>query len=304
MNKRRCAVLLLSFFSIPLLFSQERRERFVSFDNNWTVDLSLNFNFLQFDEQDLFSCRGNRPLDIGIGLRYKKIGLAFHIALPIFTEFYHASSESFDFNFDYIEEKFAVNTFFSSYHSFYIKNQQTKDSVVPAANTNIDLGILSTGASFRWILNSDIHSLRGVYKLDRQQTVSSGSPTLGVGIYYHSIYSADKNLPGYETKQHFIYTGPLVGYSYTWIFKNNAFFNIDVVGGINPGLNASEKKFVFIPALFPNATFGYHFKTWSIATSLSIRYFIALQSYQILNAADRYQLSKMNWTIFKISKRF
>ena len=303
MNKRRYAVLLLSFFIIPLLFSQERQGRFVSFDNNWTIDLSLNFNFLQFDQENLFSCRGNKPLDIGIGLRYKKIALEFNVTLPFFTEFYHASSESFDLNFNYIENKYIINTFFSRYNSFFIKNYQIMDTAVPVTDTDVDLGILSTGASFRWILNSEIHSLRGVYKLDRQQTVSSGSLTLGVGIYYHSLYSADKNLPGYETKQHFIYTGPLVGYSYTWIFKNNAFFNIDVAGGINPGLNASEKKFVFIPALFPNATFGYHFKTWSIATSLSIRYFIAIQSYQIYSA-DLYQMSKIHLTIFKVSKRF
>jgi len=297
MKKKRYAVVI---FLICLCFPLYPEEAFVPFDNNWTIDLSLNFGFLRFTEENIFNCRGNKPLDLGIGLRYKKIALAFNIALPFFAEYYHASSESFDINLNYMEDRFVVNSYFSRYNSFYISRLEIMN---PAAGTHVDLGITSTGASVRWNLNPGVHTLQGVYRLNRQQTVSGGSPTIGFGAYYHSIYSADKNLPGYETKQYFIYSGPLFGYSYTWIYGKNSFFNFDIAGGINPGLNVREMQFVFIPALFPNMTFGIHFKTWSIASSVGIRFFIAFQSYEILTA-DWYQLSKINLTLIKISKRF
>ena len=298
MNKKFCTGLLF-FCIIPLLYSQER---IISFDNNWTVDLSVNYHFLRFDHEDLFGCRGNKPLDIGIGVRYKKVALGFHVELPFSSEFYNPASESFDLNLDYIEEKFIVDTFFSRYHSFFIDNYRTANPFAEG-DSKVDLSILTTGVSFRWILNYEKHSLRGVYKLDRRQTISGGSPTFGCGAYYHSIHSADNKLPGYETRRHFIYTGPLAGYSYTWILGSGAFFNIDIVGGINPGLNTNEMKFVFVPALFPNLTFGFHFNTWSLISSVDVKFFIALQSYQ-LDTADWHQLSKINLTLLKVSKRF
>ena len=276
------------------------QEEIIPFNNNWTISLSINYHFIRFDQEDLFGCRGNKPLDMGMGIRYKKIALNFHIELPFSAEFYNPTSDSFDLNFDYIGENFIVNSYFSRYHSFFINNHQITEIL---SVSEVDLDILSTGLSFRWVLNPKTHSLQGVYKLDRKQTISSGSPILGFGIYYHSIYSADEKLPGYETKQHFIYTGPLAGFSYTWLFGGGMFFNTNIVGGINPGLNSDEMKFVFIPSLFPDITLGLNYKTWSFTASLDLKLFLTLQSYQI-NSAGWNNLSKFNITLFKITKRF
>ena len=296
MYKKFCSVLLFLLI-VPSLYSQEK---IISFDNNWTIDLSLNYHFLRFDQEDLYDCRGNKPLDAGIGVRYRKIALGYNIELPFFSEYYAPSSQSFDLNLDYIGNNYIATAFFTRYNSFFVKDNQLTDLI---ADTNVDLDILSAGLSFRWILNNEIHSLRGVYKLDRKQTISSGSPIFGFGFYYHSIYSADEKLPGYETKQYFIYTGLMAGYSYTWIFGSGAFLNIDIAGGINPGLNTNEMKSVFIPTLFPKLTFGFHLNTWSIISSFDVRFFITIQSYEV-NAADWHQLSKFNITLLKISKRF
>ena len=297
MNKKTCAVLLLLFCIIPLLYSQEK---IITFDNNWTIDLSLNYHFLQFDQENIFGCRGNRPLDVGIGVAYKKIALGYNIELPFFSEYYAPSSQSFDMNLDFLGESYVVTTFLSRYHSFFINKYEELDLFT---DDNVDLDILSMGVSIRWLLNYEAHTLRGVYTLDRKQTISSGSPIIGFGFYYHSIYSADDNLPSYETRQHFIYSGLLIGYSYTWIFGRGAFLNIDTVAGINPGFNTNEMKYVFIPSAFPNFSFGFHFNTWSLISSVNFRFFMTIQSYEI-NAADWHQLSKMNVTFLKISKRF
>ena len=296
MYKKFCSVLLFLLI-VPSLYSQEK---IISFDNNWTIDLSLNYHYLLFDQEDLFGCRGNKPLDVGIGIRYKKIALGYDFELPFFSEYYAPSSQSFDLNFDYIAENYIATAFLIRYNSFFVKENQFTDLF---RDSEVNLDILQVGLTFRWALNSETYTLRGVYKLDRKQTISGGSPILGFGVYYHSIYSADDKLPGYDTKQHFIYSGLLVGYSYTWILGSGAFFNNEIVGGINPGFNTDGMKYIFIPSLFPKLTFGFHFNSWSIISSVDVKFFITMQSYEV-DSADWHQLSKINITLLKVSVRF
>ena len=297
MNTKCHAALFLLLCIIPPLYSQEE---IISFDNNWTIDLSANYHYLQFDQENLFGCRGNKPLDIGIGVRYKKIALGFNIELPYSAEFFHPNSESFDLNLDYFGNSFVIDTYFSRYHSFFINNHQLEDLF---DNTDVDLDILMTGMFACWVPKHKIHTLRGVYKLDEKQTVSNGSPIFGFGFYYHSVFSGDDKLPGYDTKQYFIYTGPLGGFSYTWVMGKGAFLNFNFIAGINSGLNTNKMKAVYIPAFFPGLIIGYHFKTWSLVSSVDAKIFLIIQSYEI-ETADWYNLCKMNITLLKITKRF
>jgi len=292
--KIKLFVFIINIFCIfPLLYAQEN---VLSFDKNWALDVSLNYHTLQFYQSDSFVCRGNKPLDLGLEIRYKKFELGFNIELPFLYEYYYPRSESFDINTKYIGERVVTNINFSKYSSFYIDEYQDMGK-------EVDLDIMSTGFSVYWILDHEKHSLRGVYKLDRKQTVSSGSPLIGFGGYYNSIHSNDNKLPGYEDKQHFIYLSPLAGYSYVWIFGSGLFLNIDITVGANHGLHINERKFVLMPMAFPNMTFGYHFNTWSVNASVGANMYLAIQSFNNENI-DWHQLLKINAVLLNVSKRF
>ena len=292
MHKKFSVILFLFFITIPLLYGQRSIQ---SFDNNWTINLTVNYHSLLFVQDTFFICRTNKPLDLGFGVKYKKFALGFSIELPYTSEYFRPQSESFEFNLDYVAQKFIVNAYLSRYHSFFTDNLMD-------GNKAIDLDIMSAGSSFRWILNYERHSLQGIYKLDRKLTSSSGSPLVGFGAYYNTLYSDDKKLPGYETRQHYIYASPLVGYSYILVLPGQIFIQSDLVVGINNGLNVNEQKFAFMPIISPHATIGQHLGSWTFSFSFDATYFVNFQSFQ--DGLEWHQLVKMKIAMLRIMKRF
>ena len=291
----------------------QMQENILKFSNNWTINASLNLQMLFFTQEDLFQCRGNKPLSMGIGVSYKKIALGFSFDLPLLYENNSTFSESnkiqFDrvpesinMEFDYIGDKFVVNTHLNRHKSFFINEINFTDRI-EVTDSAVDLDIWLAGISFRWILRHERLSLQGVYKLNRRQITSSGSPLLGFGIYYNSISSQDMKLPGYETMQHYLYASPLIGYSYSWVFDHGLFINLDLGLGMNYGLNITKREFAFMPVILSNFTIGYHFRTWSFNASFDTNVFFSIQSFEAENT-DWHRLIKLNITLFKISKRF
>jgi hypothetical protein len=126
------------------------------------------------------------------------------------------------------------------------------------------LNLFSTGISAGWIQNNKNHSLRAVYDLDGKQLSSSGSFLLGMGVFYTSIYGNDDGIRHYDDRQRFVYFGPNAGYSYTFVFPHNMFFNIKLSIGLDVGINTNENRWLFNPQIMPKISFGYHRNSWSI----------------------------------------
>lgn len=301
MNWKLFFIIFFTVFFTVHLFSQE--DEIVMFDSNWIVGLSLNYNEMGFtnnNESGIY--RGNKPLDVGIGVKYKKLYGQINFNLPIVYNDYDPNPNSFDINMDFLGDKLLVNANFSRYSSFY-KNEYTEsDTEENIFLDNNYLEIITSGLSFLWILNHEKHSLRGIYELDRMQTVSNGSFLAGFGAHYHSIFSPDNLLENYNTRQHYVYLSPLFGYSYTWLFTGGFFINGIITAGFNYGWYVNENEFVYMPIITPNITFGYHLKTWSFTSSIKGNYYYAITG----NAdnSDWHQIYKIFFTIFKISKRF
>jgi hypothetical protein len=295
--------IILLFNCISFAYTQEN---IIPFDNNWTFDLSMNYNFLQFQQNEAFNCTGHKPIGVDIGARYKNIGANFTFQLPILTQYVQPLSETFDIALDYYADKFIASVVFTRYKSFYINDINTSNfsgDIIPNNNQKVDLEILLAGTSFKWILNHRNHSIRGVYVLDKMQRHSNGSFILGLGFYYNTIHSNDQLLPGYETKQHSLFLTPLAGYSYSWIFGSGFFLNADITLGVNAGLNITKSRFEFMPTIQPNMTIGYHLNTWSFSASVNAKLFMSVHS-SVNNNYDWYLLSRISITLFKITKRF
>jgi hypothetical protein len=165
-------------------------------------------------------------------------------------------------------------------------------------NKNIDLRGFSSGISAGWLLNGKNHSLSAVYDLDCKQLSSNGSPILGFGVFYTSIFSDDKIIRRYSDNQHFIYFGPNLGYSYTFVFSRNIFLNMSLVIGLDAGITINSNKWLFIPLIMPKLSFGHHNNTWSINVTAGCNYTAVIWD---INTIDNLLPATMTITF---SKRF
>lgn len=219
-----------------------------NFDNLFALKLSLNQNFLSYNQTRLdYNLDSNRPMDIGIGFSYKDFSLGFSVSVPFMYDKNYSKSKSFDINGDYF---FGNSFIFDGYIKYY--NGFHDDS-----GYNVDLEIFTLGFSGEYIFNKN-HSLRSVYNLDRKQPASNGSFLIGGGGFFVSANLNDGVLiSGKE-----LHFGPNFGYSYTWIIKKDFFINLVAITGIN-GIK-SEDVFYFGMHVLPKLSLGYHGKKWSI----------------------------------------
>jgi hypothetical protein len=247
MKKYAIAVLCLCCFTLPVF----AEDNIVPFEK----DFAFNFYGLytsasfSYEESPLESSRkytSELPWNAGVGLRYKDISA--RLLVPI--EF---PDKSFDFQINSYYEKMYYEAFLKRYNGFYNNKLEYTD-----------LDILSAGISAGWIHNSTEHSLSAIYHLDRVQRESSGSFLYGFGAYYTSIYAQNEMIEKYQEKQYLVYAGPSAGYSYTWVFSTGIFFNINLLAGINAGIDTNTNKFLFIPQIIPKIALGHHNEDWSI----------------------------------------
>jgi hypothetical protein len=244
-NQKTKSILLLPFIAFGgLLFAEDN---IIFFNEKFAFNIYGQYSLLGFTQEQSEQYTSERPWDIGFGLRYKNISGS--VFFPISFD-----NNSFDIQIDSYYEKMYYGVFFKRYSEFYNENK----------SINIDLDILSSGITAGWIQNNGNHSLGSVYQLDKIQSKSSGSLLYGFGIYYTSIHTDDELITNYKLRQHFIYFGPTIGYSYTWIFSNSIFFNINLNIGINAGVNTNENRWLFIPQIIPKISLGKHNETWSI----------------------------------------
>ena len=227
------------------------------FDEDWAVNFLINYKSCIF-ENSLNSFEyvaTKQPWDIGLGIRYKDISA--QLSIPVFF------GEPFE-NWSY---DFEIDSYFDVvYYEAYFKHYP--NVIYQDNNDQNKLDIYSSGIMATFIHNSENHSLSSVVKLDKKQRVSSGSLLYGFGLFHSSLYSTTKEINRYGDRQHFLYFGPSLGYSYTWVFENGMFFNLNCVFSVNPAINTNTGRWLCIPRVEPKIIIGHHNAAWSINLSM------------------------------------
>ena len=233
-----------------IAYAEETEETVSLFDQKWAVSASSNNNMGIFSQYtDLYI--SNRPWEIGLGLRYKK--LSAQLAMPIASKKF-----SVDFAFNFYFEKTFYEAYFKYYDDLYVMN----------SDKNSGLDILSSGMMATYVFNYENHSLSSVINLDKKQSESSGSMLYGFGVFYTSIHSTTETMNHYTERQRLLYTGPSIGYSYIWVFENGLFLNVSFLFLSNFGLNITMNEWLTIPQIEPRVVFGNHKKRWSFNIKL------------------------------------
>jgi hypothetical protein len=277
---------LIVFLITPFFFSHAD-EVIVHFNEPWTINILSKHNTGSFRQEQDEPYTIKKPWDLGIGVRYKKI------SATVFLPSFHASGEhpfeSFDIQLASYYERIYYEAFCKKYQGF--TNEEAVDS-------DIDLRVFSSGISTGWLQNSKNHSLSAVYDLDCNQLSSSGSAILGLGVYYTALFSDNEKIKHYNDVQHFVCFGPTIGYSYTFIFSGNIFLNMNLVAGLDAGLNIATKEWLFIPLIMPKISFGHHNKTWSLNFTAACNRVVIPWD---INTVDRLSFATIKATF---SKRF
>jgi hypothetical protein len=232
------------------------KENIVYFNEPLALNIFGAYSITNFTQEQSAQYEAEKPWTLGLGIRYKDISLKF--SMPSFYAFTDDPFNTFDLQINSYYDAIYYEAFCKRFHGYYDANDD-------ATKVNIDLDLFSTGISFGWIQNNKDHSLRAVYNLDGKQLKSNGSFIFGFGVFYISIHNSDENiLRYYVDKQHFLYFGPVFGYSYTFVFPHNMFLNINATISGDAGININENNWLFIPQLMPKIAFGYHGNSWSV----------------------------------------
>jgi hypothetical protein len=244
--------LFLYILTLSVVFSEEvyADDNFTFFDENFAINFFAKYNMGIFSELFPPEYRTDKPFDIGIGIRYKTISAKLSVPI-LFYDF--DNIWAFDFEMDSYFDNVYYEAYFKHYPEFYIEDTDKQSG----------LSIHSSGIMATFIHNNNSHSLSSVISLDRKQNISSGSLLYGFGVFHSSFYSTDEILNKFDARQHLLYFGPSIGYSYTWILKNDIFLNTSLLLYASPGTNLTTSKWLFIPQFEPKIVIGHHNKTWS-----------------------------------------
>jgi hypothetical protein len=203
--------------------------------------------FEQASEESYFLA--NKPLNLGLGVGILGLVIKFTFSIPIMYEQPKKDGFSFDFKID------SYGT--SSYTYGYV---QYNSDFIHIGSPDVGMKILNVGLSYESIFNKN-HSLRSAYVLDRRQSISNGSFLMGAGIFYSRMKS-DNTANRYQT-QNYLYFGPNLGFSYTWIFNGSLFLNILPVVGVNLMISFDDHSLAVGLQGLPKLSFGYHGNKWS-----------------------------------------
>jgi hypothetical protein len=256
-----------------MLMKGNAQESFVlKFENLFSLKLSAKYNFLNFSKtSEDYTFKSNRALDLGIGFGYKDFAFVCSINIPFLYNRVYLKSKSFDFSITtFFGESIYVDGYIKYYDGFHYESENQTDDAV-------DSSMFLTGLSGEYIFKKN-HSIRSVYNLDRRQLVSNGSFLVGGGLFFSSVLTNKQSIQ-YSDKQSTFYFGPNLGYSYSWIIKDNFFINMLMVLGINGVITDGIVNFNF--QSLPKLSFGYHSKTWSMNVCFNYNGLIYLKNYKI-----------------------
>ena len=254
-------IFFIMVFIAATAYAEQDTPVIVKFNNLLTVRTSLGYNLMIFDQtgQD-DNLQTNCPWDFGLELGIKNVFAGFSVSIPFLYDRNHDKSQAFNASLNHYRDKSYSDLYFRYYNGFN-----------DGGRHNIDLRIINAGFSYTHIFGQD-HSVRAVYKLDSRQTVSNGSFLVGGGMFFSSIRSDSAMMETYSDWQNSFYFGPTVGYSHTFVIKENYFINVLSVFGANGIISNSGFSFGF--QALPRFSIGYHGKKQSINLSGKFSYLV------------------------------
>jgi hypothetical protein len=189
---------------------------------------------------------------------------------------------AFDLKIKHFGSKYFIDSDFEYSENFYHKGEL------------INMEILSFGLLVNYVFNNKNHYLGSVYALNSFQLRSSGSFLIGGDLMFSRMKSND-----YEINENsLIISGPNIGYSYIYVFRQNWFSNIMLNISPDIGINYFNGDFCFAPQARMKTALGYHGKSWSMNIVLQSNLTFYIWGFRKTSALETNDIG------FTLSKRF
>lgn len=197
----------------------------------------------------------NHRFNMGFGMSYRALTLNIAVGIPGVNQDEHRFGRTryLDAQGNLYGKRWATNLFLQvgkgyytpSYPKEYLGWQQ--DTELP---TRADLRQFNFGLSTVHVFNNDRFSYRAAFNQDAWQRQSQGSWLVGGYATYFTLKADSSLVPervaqGYEAGLHmskgrFADLGPMVGYAYTYVYREHWFVTASAVGGF--GISAQRTE--------------------------------------------------------------
>lgn len=259
--------LLLVFFTGIItrdLFAQEDTTYFRKYNNQLAFKVALSNKFVSLlyekNNQEI-TFDPNRPISVGVGVNYKKMGMSFSYGLDFLSNDKKGKTHSFDIQYHNFGDRFSFDIIGQVYTGFYDDDYELNGDFMVYEN----LKAIKFGFFGQYIFNSSKFSYNAAFSQKGVQLKSAGSVLLGGGVYYSQINSEipDFFIETTQTKLTNIQIGISSGYAYTFVLPKKFSCSIALSVGCNGGIITSTKQFMIYPTVIPRFSIGHHGKTWS-----------------------------------------
>ncbi len=257
---------------------------------------NYNYMLLWTTEYDHGSLHSNRPVDIGLGMGYGDFTLDVNFSLPFASRDGKKRSAGYDTGLDFFPRNLWLQFKYRKYSGFTsdepirreIDSTDTEKDEVRYEEEFVNLHQKDFVFSGLWMsADKNKFSIRAPYLLDRIQPKSAHSYILGGKIIYSSAEDWSGILDFYNKNRKLVSVWFNAGYSQTWVFKKNIFFNVWALGGAIVGFGGGGMMPVF-PEFDGRLAGGQWFDNWSwnmvVETSYSPIFFISHVEQRLTNS--------------------
>jgi hypothetical protein len=258
----KSVTILLFLLSVCYIYGQKdnvQKEK-IKYDTSFIIDysdklhlfLSGKKKFTGFAFNDNISDKyiefsPNNNLNLGFAFTYKWLGFGFAFSLPSSSSDNdtYGKTQKLDAQMNIFSQKFVFDIYFSDYQGFYVKTPLIIDSSWVGGEPYPQLPELNTttiGVSAYYLVNNKKFSYKASFSLNQKQRKSSGSLILGavfkIGAVDNDTVFIPSDIWGNDTIHRSIKDvidfdiGPLVGYAYNWMIKDNFLLSFSLVPGI------------------------------------------------------------------------
>lgn len=226
-------------------------------EKKFSLRFSTLFNFINFSAKDSYfdNCQLNQPIDIGIGGGFGDFFWDFTYALPFSIDDKSSPSEVFELNANFYPRGLWFHGMVGVYNRFVFS--------VEKEYVETKFQIFETRLSGIYSFENEHFSWRAAYELDRIQKESAGSWLAGGEFRLLGLHSKDQMAHFYANRRIIPMLAPIGGYSHTFIFSNDWFLNLTLLGEIGFGIDLLSDKFVLVPESIPKLAFGKNGKFWA-----------------------------------------
>lgn len=246
------------------LIGQEDTTFFNKYKDPLTLKISISNKFVSLlyeNNNNEITFDPNRPISLGLGVNFKKMGISFCYGLGFLSNDQKGETHSFDIQYHNYGTQFCFDVIGQVYTGFYDDDYELNGNYQVYKN----LKAIKFGFFGQYIFNSFKFSYHAAFSQKGIQKRSAGSFLLGGGIYYSQIQSEIPQffIDSTQTKINNIQLGTSVGYAYTWVLSGKMTCSLALSVGFNGGVITSTKQFMIYPTAIPRFSIGYNGKRWS-----------------------------------------